>query len=148
MSLWSGSTGSKTLDYQRTPNPQFSSVSQLSSTPCNPIDCSTPSLPAHCQLPEFSQTHAHRVGDAIQPTITSAVIPFSSCLQSFPASGSFPRSQFFSSGGQSPSNEYSGLISFRIDSNCWVCLQSKRLSRFSSNAKVQKHQFFERCYSS
>ena len=58
------------------------------------------------------------------PTILSSVIPFSSCLQSFPASGSFPRSQFFTSSGQrigsfsfsiSPSNEYSGLISFRMD---------------------------------
>ena len=58
------------------------------------------------------------------PTISSSVIPFSSRLQSFPASGSFPMSQFFASGGQSigsfslsisPSNEYWGLISFRID---------------------------------
>ena len=58
------------------------------------------------------------------PTILSSVVPFSSCLQSFPASGSFPMSQFFASGGQSigsfrfsisPSNEYSGLISFRMD---------------------------------
>ena len=54
------------------------------------------------------------------PTISSSVIPFSSCLQSFPASGSFPMSQFFTSGGQSigvsisASNEYSGLISFRM----------------------------------
>ena len=60
------------------------------------------------------------------PTILSSVIPFSSCLQSFPASGSFPMSQFFSSGGQSigvsasaisPSNGYLGLISFRMD---WI----------------------------
>ena len=59
-----------------------------------------------------------------QPTISSYVIPFSSHLQSFPASGSFPMSQFFTLGGQgigifsfsiSPSNEYSGLISFRMD---------------------------------
>ena len=57
------------------------------------------------------------------PTITSSVVPFSSCLQSFPASGSFQISQLFTSGGQSwtfsfnisPSNEYSGLISFRMD---------------------------------
>ena len=57
------------------------------------------------------------------PTISSSVIPFSSCLQSFPASGSFPMSWFFTSGSQSrcfslsisPSNEYSGLISFRMD---------------------------------
>ena len=54
------------------------------------------------------------------PIISSSVVPFSSRLQSFPASGSFPRSQFSESGGQSifnisPSNEYSGLISFRMD---------------------------------
>ena len=55
------------------------------------------------------------------PTISSSVVPFSSYLQSFPASGSFPMSQFFASGGQSigvsasASNEYSGLISFRMD---------------------------------
>ena len=51
------------------------------------------------------------------PTISFSVVPFSSCLQSFPSSGSFPVSQLFTSGGQSirRSNEYSGLISFRID---------------------------------
>ena len=59
------------------------------------------------------------------PTISSSVVSFSSCLQSFPASGSFPMSQLFASGGQSigwsfsfgisPSSEYSGLISFRMD---------------------------------
>ena len=55
------------------------------------------------------------------PTISSSVVPFSSCLQSFPAPGSFPMSQFFASWPKywsfsiSPSNEYSGLISFRID---------------------------------
>ena len=84
------------------------------------MDCSTPGLPVHHQLPEFTQTHVHRVGDAIQPS--HPVTPFSSCLQSVPASGSFQMSQFFASGGQSigsfsfnisPSNEY--LISFRMD---------------------------------
>ena len=65
---------------------------------CKPMDCSMPSLPVHHQLPEFAQTHVHRVGDAIQPTYS--VFPFS-CLQSFPASGSFPMSQFFTSGGPS-----------------------------------------------
>ena len=58
------------------------------------------------------------------PTVSSSVVPFSSCFQSFLASGSFPVSQFFTSGGQSigsfsfsisPSNEYSGLISFKMD---------------------------------
>ena len=84
------------------------------------------------------------------PTILSSVVPFSSCLQSFPASGSFPMSWLFASGGHkywtynfsiSPSSEYSGLISFRID---WFdLLQSKRLSRVFSNTTVQKHQFFD-----
>ena len=86
---------------------------------CNPMDCSTPGFPVHHQLPELTQTHVRRVG----PTILSSVIPFSSCLQSFPASGSFPVSQFFTSGSHNlefqlqhhPSDEYSGLISFRMD---------------------------------
>ena len=61
------------------------------------MNCSTPGLPVHHQLPEFTQTHVHRVGDAI----SSSVIPFSSCLQSYPASGSFLMSQLFTSSGQS-----------------------------------------------
>ena len=52
------------------------------------------------QLLELAQIHVHQVGDAIQPS-HSSVVPFSSCFQSFPASGSFPVSQFFASGGQS-----------------------------------------------
>ena len=62
------------------------------------------------------------IESVMHPTISSSVIPFSSCPQSFPASGSFPMSRLFTSGGQSsfsfsisPSREYSGLISFRID---------------------------------
>ena len=77
------------------------------------------------------------------------VIPFSSCLQSFPSSRSFPLSQFFTSGGQSigvwastsllPINEYSGLISFRME---WLDLLAvKGLSRVFSNTTVQKHHF-------
>ena len=80
-------------------------------------------------------------------TISSSVIPFSSCLQSLPASGSFQISQLFTSGGQSigfsfiirPSNEHSGLISFRWTG--WISLQSKGLLRVFSNTTVQKHQF-------
>ena len=64
-------------------------VHQSRLTLCDPMDCSTPGLPVHHQLPEFIQTHVHWVGDAIQPY---PVITFSSCLQSFPASGSFPMS--------------------------------------------------------
>ena len=70
---------------------QFSSVAQLYLTLCNPMNCSMPGLPVHHQLPEFTQTHVHRVSDAI----SSSVIPFSSCPQSLPASESFPMSQLF-----------------------------------------------------
>ena len=47
---------------------QFSSVAQLCLTLCDPVDCSTPGLPVHHQLPEFAQTHVHRIGDATQPS--------------------------------------------------------------------------------
>ena len=47
---------------------QFSSVAQSCPTLCNPVNCSTPGLPVHHQLPEFTQTHVHRVSDAIQPS--------------------------------------------------------------------------------
>ena len=77
-----------------------SSVAQSCSTLCDPMNCSTPGLPVHHQLPQFTQTHVHWVDDAI-PAISSSVVPFSSRLQSFPASRSFPMSQFFASGGQS-----------------------------------------------
>ena len=83
------------------------------------------------------------------PAITSSVVPFSSCPQSFPALGSFPMSQLFASGGQSmgsfsfnisPSNEHPGMISFRMD---WLDLLAVQgLSRVFSNTTVQKHQFF------
>ena len=66
---------------------------------CDPMDRSTPGFPVHQQLLELAQTRVHQIGD--HPTISSFVIPFSSCLHSFPASESFLRSQFFTSGGQS-----------------------------------------------
>ena len=68
-------------------------------TRCDPI-CSMPGFLVHHQHPELAQTHAHQFGDAIHPTISSSVILFSSCLKSFPESGSFPVSLFFTSGGQ------------------------------------------------
>ena len=83
------------------------------------------------------------------PIISSSVIPFSSHLQSFPASGSFPMSQFFTSGGQSIGVSASTLVlPLNIKDWCplgwtgWISLQSKRLSRIFSNTTVQKHQFF------
>ena len=77
---------------------QFSAVPQSCLTLCDPMDCSTPGFPVHRQFLELAQTHVHQVNDAIQPSYS---FPFSFCLQSFPASESFPVSLFFASGGQS-----------------------------------------------
>ena len=78
------------------------------------------------------------------PTISSSVIPFFSCLQSFPASGSFQRSQLFTSGGQSIGvSALASVLPMNIqDWTGWISLQSKGLSRVFSNTTVQKHQFF------
>ena len=83
------------------------------------------------------------------PTISSSVIPFSSCLQSFPASGSFPMGQLFAPGGQSIGISASASVLpmniqdwFPLGWTGWISLQSKGLSRVFSNTKVQKHQFF------
>ena len=78
---------------------RFSSVTQSCPTFCDPMDCSMPDFPVQHQLPELAQAHVYRVCDAIQPS--HPVVPFSSCHQPFPASGSFLRSQFFTSSGQS-----------------------------------------------
>ena len=100
------------------------SVTQSCLTLCNPMDCSMPGVPVHPQLPELAQTHVHRAGDAIQPS-HPLLPPFSSCLQSLPAiirvfsSESVLRIRwpyYWSfSFSINPSNEYSGLISFRMD---------------------------------
>ena len=83
------------------------------------------------------------------PTISSSVIPFSSHLQSFPASGSFQMSQFFASGGQNIGVSASGsVLPMNIQDwsplgwTGWISLQSTGLSRVFSNTTVQKHQFF------
>ena len=83
------------------PGVQFSSVAQSCLTLCNPMNHSTPGLLVHHQLLESTQTHPCPLSQWYHPTISSSVIPFSSCPQSFPASGSFPMSQLFASGGQS-----------------------------------------------
>ena len=104
---------------------QFSSVQFSCSVVSNFLQ---PHESQHARLPCPSPTprvHSNSCASSrwCHPTVSSTVIPFSSCLQSFPALGSFPVSQFFASGGQilefsfsiSPFNEYSGLISFRMD---------------------------------
>ena len=114
------------------------------------LDCSTPCFPLHHQLLELGQTHVHWVSDAIQP-FSSSVSPFSSFLQSSPASGTFAVSQFFASGGQSIGASASASASvFPMNIQDWsplgltglISLQSKGLSRVFSSTTVQKHQFF------
>ena len=104
-----------------------------------PCPSSTPgAYPNSCPLSQECHT-----------TISSSVIPFSFCLQSFPALGSFQMSQLFSSGGRSIG--VSALASvlpmniqnwFPLGWTGWISLQSKGLSRVFSNTTVQKHQFF------
>ena len=123
---------------------QFSSVTQLSLTLYHPMDCSMPGFSVLHHFLEFSQTHVHWVSDAIQ--ISSSVIPFS-CLQSFPASGSFPMSQLFASSGQSIGSSASA---FPMNIQGWfllgltglISLHFKGLSRVFSNTTVWRHQFF------
>ena len=125
---------------------QFSSVTQSCLALCNPMNCSTPGLPVHHQLPESTQIHVHRVGDAIQsshplsspsppapnPSQHQGLFQFESTLpMKWPKYWSFSFSI-------SPSNEHPGLVSFRRS----ISLQSKGLSRVFSNTTVQKHQFF------
>ena len=128
---------------------EFSSVQSLSQVQlCDPMDCSTPGLPIHYQLTEFIQTHVHWVSDAIQPSHT-LLFPFFSHLQSFPASGSFPMSQLFASGGQIIGVSASASI-LPMNIQVWsplgwtglISVQSSGLSKVFSNTTVQKHQFF------
>ena len=121
---------------------QFSSVTQSCPTLCDPMDCNTPGFPVHHQLPELTHAHVHWVDDVIQP-----IIPFSS--QSFPASGSFPVSQYFASGGQTIGVSASASV-LLMNIQDWlplrltglISLQSRGLSRVFSNTTVQKHQLF------
>ena len=125
---------------------QFSSVARSCPILCDPKDCSMPGLPVHHQLLALAQTHVW-VSDATQ--LSHAVVPFSSCLQSFPASGSFQMRQFFTSGGQSIGVSASAsVLPVNIQDwsplgwTGWISLQSMGLSRVFSNTRVQRHQFF------
>ena len=99
---------------------QFSSVSQSCPTLCDPMNCSTPGLPVHHQFPEFTQTHVHRVSDAIQPPhpllSPSPPAPNPSQYRVFSNESAlrmrWPKSWSFSF-SISPSKEHPGLISFR-----------------------------------
>ena len=116
----------KTLEYpflqEYKQSVQFSSVAQSCPTLCDLMDCTMPGLPVHHQLPEFTQTHVHWIGDAIQPShpLSSPSPPtfnLSECQGLFKwVSSSHQVAKYWSfSFSISPSNEYSGLISFRMD---------------------------------
>ena len=125
---------------------QFSSLTQSCQTLCDPMDCSMPGFPVYHQLLELAQTHVHRVGDVTQTSHPlSSPSPPASVLPSIRVFSSesvlhFRWSKYWSfSFSISPSNKYSGLISFRMN---WLdLLQSKGVSRVFSNTTVQKHQF-------
>ena len=112
------------------------------------MDCSMPGFLVHHQLPELAvRSNSCPLSHWCHPTILSSVIPFSSCFQSFPASRSFPMSQFFASSGQSIEASGSVLPMTNQDQHPFgltglFSLQSKGLLRVFSNTMVQKHQFF------
>ena len=110
----------------------------------------TAALQASCpSLSSWVRSNSCPLSQWCHSTISSSIVPFSSCLQSFPSSGSFPMSQFFVSGGQSigvsasasvfPMNIQDWLL---LGWTGWMSLQSKGLSRVFSNTTVQKHHFF------
>ena len=126
---------------------QFSSVTQLCPTLCDPMNCSTPGLPVHHQLLESTQTHVHWVGDAIQPShpLSSPSPPalnlsqHQGLFQWVNSSHQVRKYCSFSSISVLPVNtqDWSPL-----GWTGWISLQSKGLSRLFSNTTVQKHQFF------
>ena len=123
------------------------SIIQSCWTLWDPRDCRMPGFPALHQLPELAQTCP--LSRWYHPTISSSTIPFSSCLQSFPASEPFPMSQFFPSGGQSIRASASASLLpkniqdwFPLGWTPLISLQSKGLSKVFSNITVQKHPFF------
>ena len=132
---------------------QFSSVAQSCLTLCNPMDCSTPGFPDHHQLLELTQTHVHCFGDNIQPSypLSSPSFLLPSIFSSIRVFSNesvlrirWPKCQSFSF-SSSPSNEYSGLISLRID---WLDLLAAQktlkslLQHHSSKASILRHSAF------
>ena len=131
---------------------QFSSVAQSCPTLCDPINCSTPGLPVHHQLPEFTQTHVHRVGDAIQHLILCRPLlllpPIPPSIRVFSNESTLPMrwtKYWIFSFSISLSNEPPGLISFRMD---WLDLLAVQetlkslLQHHSSKASILRHSAF------
>ena len=126
---------------------QIRSVAQSCPTLCDPMNRSTPGLPVHHQLLEFTQTHGHRVSDAIQPShpLSSPLLltPIPPSIRVFSNESTllmrWPKYWSFSF-SISPSNEYSGLISFRIDWFDLLAVQGILKSLFQHHSS--KHQLF------
>ena len=124
---------------------QFSSVAQSCPTLCDPMNHSMPSYPS-----PTPRVHPNSCATSqwCHPAISSSVIPFSSCPQSLPVSGTFPMSQLFTWGGQRFGVSASASVlpmktqDWSLGWTGWISLQSKGLSRVFSNTTVQKHQFF------
>ena len=122
-------------------------------------DSLQPHEPQHARLPCPSPTpgvyaNSCPLSQWCHPTISFSFIPFSSCPQSFPASGSLQMSQFFASGGQSTGVSASASVLpmntqdwSPLGWTCWISLQSEGLSRVFSNTTVQKHQVFSTRFS-
>ena len=131
---------------------QFSSVAQSCPTLCDPMNCSMPDLPIHYQLPEFTQTHIHRVSDAIQPShplsSPSPLPPIRTSIRVFSNESTlhmrWPKYWNFSF-SISPSKEHPGLISFRMD---WLDLLAVQgtlkslLQHHTSKASILRHSAF------
>ena len=139
------------------PNPRKAMLLKLTSVQFSSVEMLSHLWPhglQHSRLPCPSPTPGVYVNSFplsrwCHPTISSSVVPFFSLLQSSPASGSFPMSQFFASGGQSIGVSASASVLmmntqdwFPLGWTGWIFLQSKGLSGVSSNTTIQKHQFF------
>ena len=119
------------------------SVTKLCPTLCNPVDCGTPGFSVLHYLPEFAHTQWYH------PTMSASVTLFSSCPQSFTASGSFPVSCLFASGGQCIRASVSASV-LPMNIHGWfplglfglIYLHSMGLSRVFSNTTIWKNQFF------
>ena len=113
---------------------QFSSVAHSCPNLRDPMNCSTPGLPVHHQLPEFTQTHVHRVGNAIQPS-------HSLSSPSPPAPNPSQHQSLFQ--WVNSLHEVAKVLELQHEEwTSWISLQSKGLSTVFSNTTVQKHQFF------
>ena len=152
MSLYISSNWNVQHQEQTFSSVQFSSVTQSCLTRCDPMNRSTPGLPVHHQLQEFTQTHVHQVGDAIQPSHPlsypsppacnpskhQALFQWVSICMRWPKYWSFSLSI-------SSSNEHPGLISFRMDWLDLLAVQGTRkslLQHHSSKASIHRHSAF------